>query len=83
MTPDSVDNMYYKNLKGVGKGQCAVGHTRTETKEMVKSNANHPSVWAQKFAAAMVPVGSIEVLTGNQGEIRRNCWAVNSRVLRT
>lgn len=79
MTPDTLDNMYYKNLK-VGKGLLEsdqVLWTTPATRTMVKSNANHPGAWAHRFAAAMVHMGSVELLTGKQGEIRKNCRVVN------
>ncbi|XP_077239845.1 peroxidase 5-like [Tasmannia lanceolata] len=79
-TPNRLDNKYYKNLK---KHEGVLTSDQTlfsspSTNRMVKKNANHPTAWEGKFAAAMVRMGSIDVLTGNQGEIRKNCRAVNN-----
>ncbi|XVF38718.1 hypothetical protein REPUB_Repub20aG0126000 [Reevesia pubescens] len=79
VTPNRLDNNYYKNLK-ISKGLLAsdqVLWNSVLTRKLVKENVNHPSAWAAKFAAAMVHMGSIDVLTGKQGEIRKNCRAVN------
>ncbi|KAA8527459.1 hypothetical protein F0562_034826 [Nyssa sinensis] len=79
LTPDRLDNNYYKNLKS-HKGLLAsdqVLWSSLLTRKMVKNNVNHPAAWASKFAAAMVHMGSIEVLLGTEGEIRKNCRIVN------
>ncbi|OMO72892.1 Plant peroxidase [Corchorus capsularis] len=79
VTPNRLDNNYYKNLKS-SKGLLASDQTLWDTaitRNLVKGNVNHPSAWAKKFAAAMLHMGSIEVLTGTQGEIRKNCRVVN------
>lgn len=79
-TPIKLDNNYYKNLK-MNKGLLfsdQILWTSDLTRKMVKNYAdNQNNFWANKFAAAMVHMGSIEVLTGNQGEIRKNCRVVN------
>ncbi|XP_058076630.1 peroxidase 5-like [Magnolia sinica] len=78
-TPNRLDNKYYQNLKK-HKGLLTSDQTLFTsplTSRMVKNNAKYQLAWATKFAAAMVQVGSIEVLTGYQGEIRKNCRVVN------
>ncbi|KAI3469392.1 hypothetical protein Pfo_026055 [Paulownia fortunei] len=78
-TPTRLDNNYYKNLK-MNKGLLTSDQVLWDsptTRSVVKSNANHPRNWASKFAKAMVHMGSIDVLTGKQGEIRKNCRIVN------
>ncbi|KAM1021064.1 hypothetical protein ACFX15_041467 [Malus domestica] len=52
--------------------------TNSATANQVKHNARIPLLWKKKFSAAMVKMGQLEVLTGNAGEIRANCRAINS-----
>ncbi|KAI3448482.1 hypothetical protein Pfo_005147 [Paulownia fortunei] len=68
VTPNRLDNKYYLNLKNRRAAfDCLDG----------EGNAKHGASWANKFADAMVKMGYIDVLTGNQGEIRKNCRVVN------
>ncbi|XVF66228.1 hypothetical protein PTKIN_Ptkin10aG0018800 [Pterospermum kingtungense] len=79
VTPNRLANNYYKNLKS-SRGLLASDQVLWDsvlTRKLVKKNVNHPRTWAAKFAAAMVHMGSIDVLTGKQGEIRKNCRVVN------
>ncbi|EYU39443.1 hypothetical protein ABFS82_06G204500 [Erythranthe guttata] len=79
ITPKRLDNLYYELLKQK-KGLLTsdqVLMTSTLTSKIVLKNAQNSPAWAKKFAAAMVKMGKIDVLTGTQGEIRENCRLVN------
>lgn len=78
-TPRHLDNQYYKDLK-YKRGLLTSDQTLLTSHLTSKNawyNAKFGSTWRVKFAAAMVRMGSIEVLTGTQGEIRKICSAVN------
>ncbi|KAA8536703.1 hypothetical protein F0562_029181 [Nyssa sinensis] len=79
LTPNRLDNKYYMDLKNrhglLTSDQTLL--TSPSTSGIVRNNARHGAAWANKFTAAMVRMGSIDVLTGNQGEIRKNCRVVN------
>ncbi|KAK4284299.1 hypothetical protein QN277_001153 [Acacia crassicarpa] len=78
-TPNRLDNKYYvalKNHRGVLTSDQTLFESVT-TRKMVMRNAKNGGSWADKFAKAMVRMGSIEVLTGSEGEIRKICSVVN------
>ena len=79
LTPYRIDSKYYKNLKNhhglLTSDQSLL--SSSSTVEIVRNNARHRQAWAYKFGAAMVKMGYIDVLTGSQGEIRKNCRFVN------
>jgi peroxidase len=78
--PNVLSNQYYKNVIA-GKVMFTSDQTLTSdaaTEKMVRDNAADPIGWMARFAAAMVKMGGIEVLTGTQGEIRKVCGATNS-----
>ncbi|TKY52422.1 Peroxidase 5 [Spatholobus suberectus] len=79
-TSNRLDNNYYKGLKN-HRGLLTSDQTLLTSpsmKSMVLSNAKQAgSIWALKFAKAMVHMGSIDVLTASQGEISRHCSVVN------
>lgn len=79
LTPTTLDNKYYVNLQ-YHKGLLTSDQTLFDsslTKKLVVNNVKYGSAWGKKFAAAMLRMGNIEVLTGKQGEIRRHCRFVN------
>ncbi|GMY22078.1 peroxidase 5-like [Fagus crenata] len=79
LTPNKLDNKYYKNLKN-HQGILTSDQTllsSPSTAGIVRNNARDGAAWANKFAAAMVKMGYIDVLTGHKGEIRKDCRVVN------
>ncbi|KAJ1292410.1 hypothetical protein BS78_02G389300 [Paspalum vaginatum] len=79
-TPTTFDNDYYSNLLS----QQGLLHSDQElfnggsTDNMVMNFASNPAAFSSAFTTAIVNMGNISPLTGTQGEIRVNCWKVNS-----
>ncbi|KAL6608152.1 hypothetical protein ACP70R_041215 [Stipagrostis hirtigluma subsp. patula] len=78
--PDVLSNQYYSNL---GSGQVLFVSDQqlmntTDTAAKVASNAADPAAWMGRFAAALVKMGQIQVLTGTAGQVRKLCYATNS-----
>ncbi|GAB4835627.1 hypothetical protein Ancab_000535 [Ancistrocladus abbreviatus] len=79
LTPNRLDNKYYQNLQN-SRGLLTSDQTlmtSSSTASMVKNFARQGGVWANRFSAAMVRMGSIEILSGTEGEIRKNCRVIN------
>ncbi|CAD6217434.1 unnamed protein product [Miscanthus lutarioriparius] len=78
-TPNAFDNAYYGDLVA----QQGLLHSDQElfnggsTDGLVRSYAASSARFSSDFAAAMVKMGGIGVLTGSSGEVRRNCRRVN------
>nr|GMC93212.1 peroxidase 16-like [Ipomoea batatas] len=78
-TPNTFDNAYFKNLQQ-GKGLFVsdqVLFTDRRSRNTVNFFASNNAAFHQAFAAAMTKLGRIGVLTGNLGEIRRDCTRPN------
>ncbi|KAM4107977.1 hypothetical protein ACB094_03G009400 [Castanea mollissima] len=79
LTPNRLDNKYYINLKNrhglLTSDQSLL--SSPSTVGIVNNNARQGETWAYKFVAAMVKMGYVDVLTGSQGEIRKDCRFVN------
>ena len=74
-----LDNKYYEGLmehRGLLTSYQTLLSSQS-TRDTVLSNAYYGASWAVKFAEAMVHMGSIEVLTSSDGEIRKHCSFVN------
>ncbi|KAK3164284.1 hypothetical protein QOZ80_1AG0015240 [Eleusine coracana subsp. coracana] len=78
-TPAVLDNNYYKLLPlNLGLHFSDDQLIRNATlAPSVSAFAANETLWKDKFAAAMIKMGNIEVMTGNQGEVRLNCSVVN------
>ncbi|KAG0466004.1 hypothetical protein HPP92_020168 [Vanilla planifolia] len=79
VTPNSFDNNYYKNLmrkKGLLHSDQALFNGGS-TDGIVSGYARDGASFSSDFAAAMVRMADIRPLTGDQGEIRRVCKAIN------
>ncbi|EEF45460.1 peroxidase 24-like [Ricinus communis] len=74
----SFDTNYFvaiNHKKGLFQSDAAL-LTNPEAARL-SSNFENPNVFFPRFAQSMVKMGSIGVLTGKQGEIRKNCHFVN------
>ncbi|GMJ00060.1 hypothetical protein like AT2G18980 [Hibiscus trionum] len=78
-TPRTFDNVYFKNLqRGMGLFTSdQVLFTDRRTRNTVNLFASSNAVFNQAFVAAITKLGRVGVLTGNQGEIRRDCTRPN------
>lgn len=78
-TINKFDNSYYKNLLNssglLQSDQALMGDNRTAS--MVMYYSNYPFLFVKEFGASMVKMAGIGVLTGQNGQIRKNCRAVN------
>ncbi|KAF8689691.1 hypothetical protein HU200_041686 [Digitaria exilis] len=79
-TPDELDNQYYRNvLDHTVLFVSDAALNATDTIGLVRSYADTPSMWQVRFGEAMVKMGSVEVKTAANGEIRTTCRFVNTR----
>uniref|UniRef100_A0A0D9X210 peroxidase n=1 Tax=Leersia perrieri TaxID=77586 RepID=A0A0D9X210_9ORYZ len=80
VTPDKLDNQYYKNVMSrrvLFKSDAAL-MSAPDTMALVRASAYFPEWWNAKFAEGMVKMGNVGVKSGADGEIRKQCRLVNS-----
>lgn len=78
-SPTSMDTGYYADLlenRGLFISDQTL-MTDASTAGQVTLNALSGSLWRANFAEAMLKMSLIDVLTGDDGEIRLNCRAIN------
>ncbi|KAI3524192.1 hypothetical protein L1887_02844 [Cichorium endivia] len=78
-TPRTFDNAYFQNLQQ-GKGLFVsdqVLFTDRRSRPTVNQFASSKSAFNQAFITAITKLGRVGVLTGNRGEIRRDCSMPN------
>lgn len=78
-TQYKMDSIFYKQLlqkKGLleSDGRLAAD---PRTLPLVEKFADDQAAWFDKFTESVIKMGKIQVLTGDQGEIRRKCRFVN------
>ncbi|XWS33651.1 hypothetical protein CRYUN_Cryun22dG0100700 [Craigia yunnanensis] len=79
VTTTRFDNSYYKNLVN-SSGLLQSDHvlsTDNRTASMVLNYSKYPYLFLKDFGASMVKMANIGVLTGQDGEIRKNCKVAN------
>jgi len=78
-TPNVFDNKYYVDLmnrQGLFTSDQDL-YSDSRTRAIVKDFALDQDLFFQKFAVAMAKMSQLSVLTGSEGEIRRNCSTRN------
>lgn len=80
-TPASVDTDYYQGLiqnRGLlGSDQQLFQGDGGDTDSLVQFYIDNPVSFWSDFGASMINLGNLSPLTGDDGEIRENCRAVN------
>ncbi|XP_009586909.1 peroxidase 10-like [Nicotiana tomentosiformis] len=79
VTINKFDNVYFKNLmnnSGLLQSDQALMNDNN-TASMVSTYSKYPYLFSKAFAASMVKLTNLGVLTGQDGEIRKNCRLVN------
>ncbi|KAK7406366.1 hypothetical protein VNO78_07990 [Psophocarpus tetragonolobus] len=82
-TPKRFDNHYFINIlqgKGLlGSDNVLISQDLDgKIREQAWAYASNQKLFFASFAKSIIKMGSISVLTGNEGEIRRNCRFVNA-----
>ncbi|KAJ3694297.1 hypothetical protein LUZ60_009777 [Juncus effusus] len=80
-TPVKFDNYYYKSIlqeRGLlNSDEVLLTGGVQLVSELVKSYTENEALFFDHFAKSMVKMGTVDPLTGFQGEVRKNCRRVN------
>lgn len=78
-TPNVFDNKYYVDLlnRQTLFTSDQTLYTDTRTRGIVTNFAVNQTLFFEQFVLSMLKMGQLDVLTGSEGEIRKNCWASN------
>lgn len=80
-TPDEFDNHYFTNLKNhqglLQTDQELFSTSGSASISIVANYANNQHKFFDDFICSMIKMGKISVLTGTNGEIRKNCRRIN------
>ncbi len=80
VTSLTFDNQYFKNLQ-MGLGLFTSDEsllTDSRTQRLVKLFAEDQDKFFKQFGVSFRKMGKINVLTGTQGQVRKQCWVRNS-----
>lgn len=84
-TPDLFDKKYYMDLRN-GEGLLTSDqdlYSDSRTRHIVDNFARNQSSFFHHFALSMVKMVQLDVLTGSEGEIRKNCAVRNTNTSST
>ncbi|GMN55126.1 hypothetical protein TIFTF001_024249 [Ficus carica] len=80
VTPATFDNQYYVNLvsgEGLLPSDQVLVTGDDQARDIVITYAQDPFVFFEDFQSSMLKMGSVGVITGTSGEIRRDCRRAN------
>ncbi|KAJ8558339.1 hypothetical protein K7X08_005105 [Anisodus acutangulus] len=81
VSPTKFDNSYFKNLlasRGLLNSDQVLVTMNPASFALVRLYAQNNEIFLEQFARSIVKMGNISPLTGNMGEIRKNCRKINS-----
>ncbi|KAK2427961.1 peroxidase [Trifolium repens] len=79
-TPTVLDTLFFKNMVNRNKTTILTdSHLINDprTIPIVQQMANEDGLWQQRFPEVMDKMSSLNVLTGNNGEVRKTCRSTN------
>lgn len=80
-TPFTLDNVYYNEViahRGLFTSDATLLADPNTESSVAGNSGLHLAEWQQKFAAAMIKMGTIGVLTGTEGGVRSVCRVANN-----